>query len=96
LLLDSTLSPPLSKDSDVSAGLLLGELREIIDPRLYPSHAKSFKDNARTAFHNFGSVANQRDVVKDTFNTFVRNAKRYFDVGDFLGLDIEERAERVR
>jgi hypothetical protein len=34
--------------------------------------------------------------VKDTYNTFIRNAKRYFEVGDFNGLSIEEKQKRIK
>eukprot|EP01102_Stenamoeba_stenopodia_P009243 TRINITY_DN2723_c0_g1_i1.p1 TRINITY_DN2723_c0_g1~~TRINITY_DN2723_c0_g1_i1.p1 ORF type:complete len:590 (+),score=132.71 TRINITY_DN2723_c0_g1_i1:191-1960(+) len=83
------------RDEEVSASLLLGELREIVDPRLYGKHAKNFTANARTVFKNFTSVANQNDVMKDTYNTFMRNAKRYFDVGDFLTLDYSAQVDRI-
>jgi len=71
---------------------VISEFSGMVDVR---ENIKSITSNVKPLFRNFAAVADMRDVVHDTYQSFGKAPKRHINVADFLELTTEQQNERI-
>jgi len=71
---------------------VISEFSGMVDVR---ENIKSISSNVKPLFRNFAAVADMRDVVHDTYQSFGKAPKRHVNVADFLDLTHEQQNERI-